>query len=138
MLSLLGLVDDYRHDGAVTWGILDPSAIPASVSGNQAQVSSLAAAYKQITASFGDFAMTSLRVSTKALASSSAGDKTYNLVETKLASLGAQRDALALQISQLLEGASFSGQAISSSDASKLLGKANGLLDKIHELDAEF
>ncbi|HXI46746.1 MAG TPA: hypothetical protein VNH13_10625, partial [Candidatus Acidoferrales bacterium] len=138
MLSLLGLVDDYRHDGAVTWGILDPSAIPASVSGNQAQVSSLAAAYKQITASFGDFAMTSLRVSTKALASSSAGDKTYNLIETKLANLGAQRDALALQISQLLEGASFSGQAISSSDASKLLGKANGLLDKIHELDAEF
>ena len=138
MLSLLGLVDDYRHDGRVTWEILNPGALPDSLTANQAKVSALARAYKQITASFGDFAMTTLSVSTKALASSSDNDHTYELIETKLADLDARRDVLALQISQLLDGAEFHGQAISNSDASSLLGKANGLLDKAHDLDAQF
>jgi hypothetical protein len=137
MLSLLGLADDYRHDGRVTWEILDPSVLPASLTGSS-KVTELARAYKQIDASFGDFSMTSLRVSTTALASSSAGDQTYALIETKLADLGAQRDALALQISQALEGAEFGGTAIGGTAASKLIGKANGLLEKIHELEAEF
>jgi hypothetical protein len=136
MLSLLGLVDDYRHDGRVTWEILDPSVVPTAVAAS-AKITELAKVYKQIDASFGDFSMTSLRVSTTGLASTSAKDKTYELIETKLADLGAQRDALALQISQALEGAEFGGNAISSSTASKLIGKASGLLDKIHELEAE-
>jgi hypothetical protein len=101
-------------------------------------VTELATVYKQIEASFGDFSMTSLRVSTTALTSTSTGDKTYALIETKLADLGAQRDALALQISQALAGAEFGGVAISNSTASKLIGKANGLLDKIHQLEADF
>jgi hypothetical protein len=138
MLSLLGLVDDYRHDGRVTWEILNPGVLPDSLTANQAKVSALARAYKQITASFGDFAMTTLSVSTKALASSSDNDHTYELIETKLADLDARRDALALQISQLLDGAEFHGQPISNSQASSLLGKANGLLEKAHDLDAQF
>jgi len=138
MLSLLGLVDDYRHDGRVTWEILDPGVLPDSLTANQAKVSALARAYKQITASFGDFAMTTLSVSTKALASSSDNDHTYELIETKLADLDARRDALALQISQLLDGAEFHDQPISNSQASSLLGKANGLLEKAHDLDAQF
>ena len=138
MLSLLGLVDDYRHDGRVTWEILDPGVLPASLTANQAKVSALARAYKQITASFGDFAMTTLSLSTKALASSSASDHAYELIETKLADLDGRRDALALQISQLLDGAEFHGQPISNSQASSLLGKANGLLEKAHDLDAQF
>jgi hypothetical protein len=138
MLSLLGLVDDYRHDGRVTWEILDPGVLPDSLTPNQAKVSALARAYKQITASFGDFAMTTLSVSTKALASSSDNDHTYELIETKLADLDARRDSLALQISQLLDGAEFHGQPISNSQASSLLGKANGLLEKAHDMDAQF
>jgi len=77
-------------------------------------------------------------VSTKALASSSHNDHTYELIETKLADLDARRDSLALQISQLLDGAEFHGQPISNSQASSLLGKANGLLEKAHDMDAQF
>ncbi|MEA2675113.1 MAG: hypothetical protein QOI92_2305, partial [Chloroflexota bacterium] len=137
ILSLLGLADDYRSDGRATWEILDPSVLPASLTGS-AKVTELATVYKQIEASFGDFSMTSLRVSTTALASTSTGDRTYALIETKLADLGAQRDALALEISRALAGAEFGGVAISNSTASKLIGKANGLLDKIHQLEADF
>jgi hypothetical protein len=138
MLSLLGLGDDYRHDGRVTWEILDPSAIPAAISSSSAKIGALAETYKQLNASFGDFSMTSLHLSTTGLASTSSKDKTYALIETKLADIGAQRDALALQISQALEGAEFGGVPISNTTASMLLAKANGLLSKIHELDASF
>jgi len=138
MLSLLGLVDDYRHDGRVTWEILDNSVLPAALTSSSSNLGALAEAYKQIDASFGDFAMTSLQLSTTALASTSSKDKTYELIETKLADIGAERDALALQISQALEGAEFGGVAISNSTASMLLGKANSLLEKIHELEASF
>jgi len=138
MLSLLGLVDDYRLDGRATWEILDPAVLPAGLTSSSGKITALARAYKQITASFGDFAMTTLRVSTTALASSSGNDHTYQLIETKLADLDAQRDALALEISVALTGAEFGGQPISTSKASSLLGKANGLLEKAHELDAEF
>ncbi|HLX34981.1 MAG TPA: hypothetical protein VKR30_07000 [Candidatus Limnocylindrales bacterium] len=138
ILSLVGLTDDYRHDGRVTWEILDGSAVPAVIAANQSQWTNLADVYKQIEASFGEFDMTSLDLSTKALASNSAKDKTYGLIESKLATIGAQRDALALQISQALDAAEFSGTTISNSQASSWIGKANGLLEKINELDASF
>jgi hypothetical protein len=138
MLTLLGLRDDYRSDGRVTWEILEPSVLPASVTGNQATLTTLAAAYKQIMASFGDFSMTTLQLSTKALASTSSKDKTYELIESKLQDLDAQRDALALQISTALDNAEFGGVAITNSQASQWTGKANALLDKAHELNASF
>jgi hypothetical protein len=138
MLSLLGLRDDYRSDGRVTWEILDGSVLPASLTANQAKVQQLAEVYKQIMASFGDFSMTTLHVSTKALSSSSSNDQTYALIETKLQDLNARRDALALQISQALDGAEFGNQPISNSTASQLIGKAYGLLQKAHDLDASF
>jgi len=82
--------------------------------------------------------MTTLHLSTTALASSSSKDHTYALIESKLQDLNAQRDALAVQISIALNGAEFNGQAISNSLASQLIGKANGLLQKAHDLDASF
>jgi len=117
---------------------LDPSVVPAAVASSSAKITALADAYKQLDASFGDFAMTSLHLSTTGLASTSAKDKTYEQIELKLADIGAQRDALALEISQALEAAEFGGVPISTLTASMLLAKANGLISKIHELDASF
>src|SRR6266704_1605853 len=77
MLSLLGLVDDYRPDGRVVFEILDDAVVPASLRTDRATLTRLAQVYKQITATFGDFDMTTLRVSTTALASSSPNDQTY-------------------------------------------------------------
>jgi len=52
MMALLGLRDDYTHDGRVLIEALEPSAIPN----------------KQINAPFGPLAIASLGVSTAALA----------------------------------------------------------------------
>ncbi|TMD25905.1 MAG: hypothetical protein E6I94_11125, partial [Chloroflexi bacterium] len=64
MLSLLNLVDDYRHDGRVVFEIMDDSVLPASMKTDRATLQHLAQVYKQISASFGDLAMTTLVVST--------------------------------------------------------------------------
>src|SRR5262249_55016108 len=138
MLSLLGLSDDYRSDGRVTWEILDSAGLPSSITGQQELLTSLAEAYKQINAPFGDFSMTTLDLATKGVASDASTDHTYQLIDSKLADLNARRDALALQISQALDAAEFQGVAIPTGTANSLLSKANDLLQKAHDLDASF
>jgi len=138
MLSLLGLKDDYRSDGRVTWEILNSATLPSSITSKQALLTSLAEAYKQINAPFGDFSMTTLDLATKGAASSSTNDHTYQVIDTKLADLNARRDALALQISQALGAAEFDGTPIATGTANSLLSKANDLLQKAHDLDASF
>jgi len=137
MLSLLGLVDDYRPDGRVVFEILDDAAVPDSLRTDRATLTSLARVYKQIAATFGDFDMTTLQVSTSALASSSSNDQTYVHLSDKLATIGAKRDALALQMSTMLTAAAFGGQPIDHAQASGLIGKGEGLLEQAHELAAE-
>src|SRR5438105_9018174 len=78
MLSLVGLKDDYTHDGRLLSGDLSGYAIPAAVKKSGGNFPQLAATYKQLNASFGTFAMNTLKASTHALASNDAGDSTYN------------------------------------------------------------
>src|SRR6266568_4520716 len=94
MLDLVGLQDDYGHDGRLLTPDLDGFAIPAAVKkyGGFAKV---AVAYKQLNASFGIFAMDILKASTTALASgSSTDDSNYTSVEGQIQSLTSQRDSL--------------------------------------------
>src|SRR5438067_9655797 len=105
MLSLVGLKDDYTHDGRLLSGDLSGYAVPAAVKKSGSNFTNLAAAYKQLNASFGTFAMNTLKASTRALASNDAGDGTYNSIESQIQSLTSQRDALAAQIKAALDAA---------------------------------
>lgn len=53
MMTLLGLRDDYQHDGRVLVEALKPSAIPNSMADHQSTFLRLARVYKQINAPFG-------------------------------------------------------------------------------------
>jgi hypothetical protein len=133
ILTLLGLKDDYTSDGRLLSEALTGWAIPSAVKkgGNFAP---LAQVYKQLNASFGAFDMDILKASTKALASSDAGDATYTSIEGQIQSLTAQRDALAGQIKSALSGAAFNGQALSNQQANSLIAQAQGLIDQAHAL----
>ena len=72
----------------------------------------LAACYKQLNASVGQFGAATLVASTKAVESTSAGDATYNQVNAALLSLEKQRDALAIKVKDELNAAAFSNTAI--------------------------
>ena len=138
MLGLLGLSDDYRHDGRPTWEILDRSAIPAAVLARTGQLTQVGAKLKQITAPFGAFAMQTLQVSTKALASNVGGDQTYLDIEAAIAALTAERDALAVEMQTALDNAEFFGTTISAPAAAHLIAHANDLLQRAADLNASY
>jgi hypothetical protein len=134
MLMLLGLKDDYGHDGRVLLEDLTGWAIPAAAKKGGSFVP-LAQMYKRINATVAELGLASLKVSTKALESGSAtDDSTYTDLENQLSSLTSERDALASQMIALLEGAEFNGQPINGSQAQQLIAQGQALLDQINAL----
>jgi hypothetical protein len=127
ILSLVGLNDDYTHDGRLLSQDLTGYAIPPAVKKSGSDFSQLAEAYKQLNASFGTFAMNTLKASTHALASNDAGDATYNSIESQIQSLTSQRNALAAQIKGALDAATFNGQVLNSAQVQSWLSQAQSL-----------
>src|SRR5712691_11621757 len=74
MLTLLGLHDDYGHDGRTVVQPLYDWAVPQTLIAHRETLIRLGDVYKQLNAAFGTFAMDTLKASTKALASGSAAD----------------------------------------------------------------
>ncbi len=130
MLSLLGLQDDYVHDGRVVTDPMFDWAIPQTLRAHTETLSRLGATYKQLNAPFGVFAMSTLKVSTRALASNDPGDATYTNLESQIQSLTSQRDALATQIKTALDAAAFNGQAINELQAKNLDSQAQALINQ--------
>jgi hypothetical protein len=128
MLLLVGLKDDYGHDGRVLVEDLVPSALPSALRTSGLNFTTLAQAYKQINAPVAELGLESLAASTSALA---GDDLNYSLIENRLSKVTSQRDALARQIIQRLEGAEFKGHAVDSAAAAKLVFQAEELLNQV-------
>ena len=127
ILSLVGLLDDYSHDGRVLAELMRSNSLPGGIRSNPLAFTLLARAYKQLNAPVGQFGRATLATSTKALA---GDDRTYNRLENRLASLGSQRDALASQIIQKLEAAEFKNQPLDWPTTVGLLAQANRLIER--------
>jgi hypothetical protein len=131
MLTLLGLTDDYAHDGRALFEFVDTSALPQTLRAHHEALLRLAQVYKQINAPVGELSLKSLAVSTKALESGNAtDDSTYTNLENQLSSLTSERNGIAAQMSKLLEDAAFNGQAINEQAAKKLIGQGQSLLNQ--------
>ena len=130
LMALTGLTDDYAHDGRVLWEVLTGNVLPMSSRIHRGSLVRLAQAYKQLDAAVGDFGLATLAVSTDALASQSTNDATYTSLEGWLTTIGGQRDALAAQISGLLEGAAFGGQVVNEQHAKGLAAQAWALIQE--------
>jgi hypothetical protein len=132
MLVLAGLTDDYQHEGRTLIEVLEPWALPSSLTGASGNnFVELAQAFKQINAPNATLGRTSLRISTKALAGS---DSTYANLENKLAGITSTRDLLASQMLERLEDAEFNGVKVSASDTQTLVNQSNQLLNYVNEL----
>jgi arylsulfatase A-like enzyme len=131
ILTLVGLQDDYGHDGRALVEDLTGYAQPPAVKKSTSFVS-LAQMYKQIDACVGKLGLKSLQVSTNALESgSSSDDSTYTQLENHLISINSQRDSLAAQMIALLEGAEFSGKPFSDAQAQSLISQGQALLNQV-------
>jgi hypothetical protein len=130
MMYLLGLKDDYQHDGRVILEMVDPNVLPSSVHAHSDTLLRLGQIYKQINAPFGALAQSTLTVSNFAIQSNSDGDAVYNNLESKIASWTTQRDALAAQIKTMLEAAEFGELAINEQQGKQIISASQALLNQ--------
>jgi arylsulfatase A-like enzyme len=126
ILRLVGLTDDYAHDGRVLFEALADHAVPLSLRSHQDTLSKLAEAYKAINAPNGDLGFNTLTgISTEAL---KGDDATYTLLEAQIRAVTARRNEIAGQMIEMLEDAAFKGQPINAPIAASLIGQAYDLL----------
>ena len=128
-MYLLGLRDDYEHDGRVITEILaDPNRALAAPG-----VTTLGACYKQLNSSVGEFANYTLQADTAAIESSTPGDSKYITIDKALAALDRTRDSLALKIKAELEAAAFQDTPIFGTGIQSLA--CEGIIASAHALD---
>jgi hypothetical protein len=108
IMYLLGLHDDYVHDGRVITQILTHPNSALSGPG----VADLGACYKQLNSSVGEFGTATLRASTAAVESNTPGDGVFKSTNAKLSALEKQRDMLGITIKDDLNSAAFGNDAI--------------------------
>jgi hypothetical protein len=134
MMVLLGLNDDYSHDGRALTEVFSAGAKPAATTKGDGYLT-IAQTYKQLDAAVGQFGLATLQASTRAIESGSASDdSTYTNLENQLASLTSERNALAGRMISLLEGAEFSGQPISEQQAQSLAARGQALIAEANAL----
>jgi hypothetical protein len=132
-LTLLGLKDDYSHEGRALVEKFSAYAQPSGVT-KSANFVALAQALKQINAAVGPFGLATLHASTVAMkGGSDQDDSNFTSIESQLTSYGSQRDALVAQIQPLLEAAEFNGTPIPNSTAQSLIQQAQDLLKSVQD-----
>jgi len=129
MMLLLGLQDDYSHDGRALVENLRESALPSAVRHSSLAFTLLASEYKQITAPVGKLGLASLAVSTAAL---KGDDPTYDRLENRLISVNSKRDALAAKMIKQLEDAEFNNKPVNPFSVLQLVFEAESLLHQVH------
>jgi hypothetical protein len=131
MLTLVGLNDDYQHEGRVLVEKFKRWARPDAVNESEEFVA-LARALKDISAPLGPLGLASVHASTVAMESGSAqNDATYTSIENQLSAYTVQRDELAAKILSLLEAAEFDGKPIPEDTAEDLIHQARHLLSSV-------
>jgi len=108
LMYLTGLKDDYQADGAVVTQLLSHAG---GALGSPA-VTALGACYKQLNSSVGEFGTATLQAATKAIESTSQGDRTYTAVDRALTVLDQARDRLSGRVKAELEAAAFDGAPV--------------------------
>jgi hypothetical protein len=136
MLALLGLHDDYQHEGRVLAEEFEPWAVPNGARENEQAFLAVARAMKQLNAPLGELGKDSLKISTVALASSDPNDATYIRLEREIAGITSARDALNSRMLPILEDAEFNNRRVNPADAAILTIEADLLLGYTHLLAA--
>ena len=132
VMALLGLKDSYVHDGRVLVENLDARALPDSLRDSSFAYTALAQAYKEINATKGPLGVNSLVAANQAITSD---DATYSKFLIKIGKITDERNALAGQMIDLLNGAAFKNQPVRfDGNTLELIIKAQLLNAKVQNL----
>jgi hypothetical protein len=128
IMSLVGLKDDYAHDGRVLFEVLDDGALPDGLKSDKETLTRLAETYKAINAPVGELGRKTFPISTAAL---KGDDNTYANLEARLNAITNERNAIAQQMIAMLEGAAFDGERIDEHEARRLIDQAESLIASV-------
>ena len=131
MLALVGLKDDYVHDGRVLAEWMESHALPHGIRQRQEDFIELAEVYKQLNAPLGLLGRKSLVWANRSV---TGNDAAYAQYLSKIGSITTERDALAEQIKTALNGAAFSNQPVGERTEDGLGRRARALIDKVEDL----
>ena len=131
MLALLGLKDDYVHDGRVLAEKLFEQALPSGIRRRREDFIALAKTYKQLNAPLGSVGRNSLVYANRSITSD---DAIYAQYLTKLGAVTSDRDSLAAQIKTALDAAAFANQPLDEQQQDGLARRARKLIDQVGDL----
>jgi len=131
MLALVGLKDDYVHDGRVLAEKLHDWALPDGIADRTEDFVELATVYKQLNATLGPVGLNSLKYANRSITSD---DATYAKYLATIGPITTARDALATQIKNALDAAAFAKQPINERTEDGLGAQARKIIDQVEDL----
>jgi hypothetical protein len=133
MLSLVGLRDDYMHQGRVISQIMGENHEGDSRRQSDQGLNELGAIYKQINAPVGQLSLDSLAFATQAtLSGTSTSDEAYSEADARIAGWTTRRNELAQRMEVILNGGEFDSENVGS-----LIEHARDLLNEVHAAATE-
>jgi arylsulfatase A-like enzyme len=129
MMALLGLTDDYVHDGRVIAEWIHSGALPSGIRRGREYFVELAAIYKQLNAPLGQLGQASMVFANRSI---TAGDKVYGRYLDKIGDITEDRNELVDQIKQVLNAAAFRNRPVGEED--DLGRRAKSLIDRVKDL----
>jgi hypothetical protein len=131
LMALLGLKDDYVHEGRVVAEWIQRNALPDGIEDGRENFLELARVYKQLNAPKGQLGRASLVWSNRSVTST---DKTYARYLKKIGDITAERDDLAGKIKTVLNNAAFGRQPVDEGSEDGLGHRAQQLIDRVKDL----
>ncbi len=131
IMALLGLKDDYVHEGRVVAEWMQPQALPSGIAKAQANFTELATVFKQLDAPVGDLGRASLVWANKSITGT---NQTYLAYLKQIDGIIQQRQDLAFKIKNTLHAAAFAGQPVDLGTVDSLGNQAQDLINKVNTL----
>jgi hypothetical protein len=131
LVALLGLTDDYVHEGRVIAEFMNESALPPGIRTRREDFVELAQVFKQLNAPKGALGRASLVWSDRSV---TADDKTYARYLKRIADITEDRDELAAKIQTVLNNAAFHNLPVGEGAEDGLGNRARRLIDEVKDL----
>jgi hypothetical protein len=131
IMALLGLKDDYVHEGRVVAEWMHNHALPQGIREGRENFTELAEVYKQLNAPLGKLGRASLVWSNRSITGT---DKTYARYLKRIGEITEERNEIASQIKTVLNNAEFQGQPVGEGNEDGLGHRAKALIDEVTDL----
>jgi hypothetical protein len=131
VMALVGLTDDYVHDGRVVAEFMNEGALPQGIRKSRENFVELAQVFKQLNAPKGELGRASLVWSNHSV---TATDKIYARYLKRIGDITADRDQLASRIKTVLNNAGFHGQPVDEEAEDGLGHRARAMIEQVKDL----